>query len=103
MVVIIPAYRPSLVSIHSVIPDASILSSSFGASVLSAFVLGVLVVVGLAVAIYTGALFPPQPRHRPVPVPSLSPPCRPGADACVAVATQLPQPAPWQELGLFFL
>ncbi|KAF0914649.1 hypothetical protein E2562_031114 [Oryza meyeriana var. granulata] len=30
-------------------------------------------------------------------------PCRPGADACVAVAAQLPRPAPWQELGLFFL
>ncbi|KAF0893445.1 hypothetical protein E2562_025242 [Oryza meyeriana var. granulata] len=62
MVVVIPAYRPSPVSIHSVVPDASILSSSIGASVLSPFVLGVLVVVGLTVAIYTGATFPPQPR-----------------------------------------
>ncbi|KAF0896225.1 hypothetical protein E2562_019707 [Oryza meyeriana var. granulata] len=62
MVVVIPAYRPSPVSIHSVVPDASILSSSFGASLLYPFVHGVLVFVSLTVAIYTGATFPPQPR-----------------------------------------
>ncbi|KAF0923310.1 hypothetical protein E2562_005271 [Oryza meyeriana var. granulata] len=62
MVVVIPAYRPSPVSIHFVVPDASILSSSFVASVLSPFVLSILVVVGLTVAIYTGATFTPQPQ-----------------------------------------